>query len=84
MCEDYRAGATLDRAADEADYAAGRKIEPPLLALWGEAGLPPLASRLRRRRRWARNVRGQGVPGGHFLAEEAPEATCRALLDFLG
>ena len=39
-CEDYRAGATIDRAADEADFAAGRKIVPPLLALWGEAGIP--------------------------------------------
>lgn len=83
MCEDYRAGATLDTAADEADLAAGRKIEPPLLALWGESGIPAAGeSPLDVWRRWARDVRGQGLPGGHFLAEEAPEATLRALLDF--
>ena len=35
MCEDYRAGATIDRALDEADRAAGRRIAAPLLALWG-------------------------------------------------
>lgn len=25
MCEDYRAGLTVDRAADDADHAAGRR-----------------------------------------------------------
>jgi len=83
MCEDYRAGATLDRAADEADLAVGRKIEPPLLALWGEAGIPAAGeSPLDVWRRWAVDVRGLGIPGGHFLPEESPEATLRALVDF--
>ena len=83
MCEDYRAGATHDRWADEADLAAGRKIGPPLLALWGEAGIPAAGeSPLDVWRRWAVDVRGQGLPGGHFLAEEAPEPTLRALMDF--
>jgi len=83
MCEDYRAGATLDLAADEADSAAEHKIEAPLLALWGVSGIPAAGeSPLDVWRRWARDVRGQGVPGGHFLPEEAPEATSRALLDF--
>ena len=76
-------GATLDRAADEADFAAGRKIVPPLLALWGEAGIPAAGTNpLDVWRRWANDARGQGVPGGHFLPEEAPEATAKALLDF--
>jgi haloacetate dehalogenase len=35
MCEDYRAGLGPDRAADDADQAAGRKITAPLLVLWG-------------------------------------------------
>ena len=83
MCEDYRAGATHDRAADEADLAAGRKIEPPLLALWGEAGIPAAGeSPLDVWRRWAVDVRGLGIPGGHFLPEKSPEATLRALVDF--
>jgi haloacetate dehalogenase len=29
------------------------------------------------------DVRGQAVPGGHFLPEEAPEETLAALLPFL-
>ena len=82
-CEDYRAGATIDRALDDADLAAARKIEPPLLALWGEVGIPAAgASPLDVWRRWARDARGQAIPGGHFLPEESPEATLAALMDF--
>lgn len=84
-CEDYRAGATLDRAADEEDLVAGRKIRAPLLALWGGAGFPaqgedPLAVW----RRWAYTVEGRAIDAGHFLPEEAPEETTAALLAFLG
>jgi haloacetate dehalogenase len=83
MCEDYRAGATLDRAADEADFEAGRKIEPPLLALWGEAGIPAAGtSPFDIWKAWAKDVRGEPIRAGHFLPEEAPEATLRALQDF--
>src|SRR6187551_1864979 len=38
ICEEYRAAATLDRAHDEADRAAGRRIRCPLLALWSRDG----------------------------------------------
>jgi haloacetate dehalogenase len=31
----------------------------------------------------ADNVRGQALPGGHFLPEEVPEETLAALLSFL-
>ena len=34
MLEDYRAGLTIDRADEEADRAAGRRISCPLLLLW--------------------------------------------------
>ena len=85
-CWDYRAGATVDRAHDEADRAAGKRIEPPMLALWGDAGIPaggdaegPLAVW----RRWALDVRGQAIRGGHFLPEENPADTLAALIEFL-
>jgi haloacetate dehalogenase len=82
-CEDYRAGASLDRIHDEVDQAAGRKIEAPLLALWGEAGIPargrPLVEAWRD---WAGDVRGAAFDCGHFLPEEASDATVRALLGF--
>ncbi len=38
ICEDYRAGAGIDLEMDEADYKAGRKIECPVLLLWGATG----------------------------------------------
>ena len=41
MCEDYRAGASIDTALDEADRAAGRRIRCPVLALWGARGALP-------------------------------------------
>ena len=82
-CEDYRAGATLDRLADEIDHAAGRKIEAPLLALWGAKGIPAEGvSPLDVWRQWARDVRGHAIDCGHFLPEEAPEATAQALMNF--
>ena len=41
MCEDYRAGASVDAAFDEADREAGRTIACPVLVLWGgRGGLP--------------------------------------------
>lgn len=83
-CEDYRAGATLDRADDEADQAAGRKISAPLLVLWGGRGLGGGdAATLDVWRQWAENVQGRPIAGGHFLPEENPEATLAALLAFL-
>lgn len=82
-CEDYRAGATIDRVLDEADRSAGRKITAPLLALWGGTGIPARGeSPLDVWRRWASNVSGQAIEGGHFLPEEAPEATAKALAAF--
>jgi haloacetate dehalogenase len=80
-CEDYRAAATIDIAHDDAD--GGRKVDCPLLALWGENGIigkvfDPLA--LWRER--ASDVRGHGLPGGHYLAEECPDLVARAFADF--
>lgn len=84
-CEDYRAGAGLDVDADEADCAAGRTIDCPVFALWGESGIPAEgASPLDAWRELAPKVTGYGVESGHFLAEENPEATLEALSDFFG
>jgi haloacetate dehalogenase len=82
-CEDYRAAATYDYALDEADKRAGRRIAAPLLALW--AGRGQVASWydvLAVWREWADDVRGGPIEAGHFLAEEAPDATFAALHDF--
>jgi haloacetate dehalogenase len=83
-CEDYRAGATIDYALDEADLQLGRKIECPLLALWGDRGRPHKRRQvIETWKRWAADVQGAGVDCGHFLPEEAPAETARALGAFL-
>jgi len=79
-CEDYRAGATLDVAHDEADRGH-RRIACPVLALWGGAR-PARFDNLAVWREWADDVRGGPIPSGHFLAEEAPDETHAALRDF--
>ncbi len=80
-CEDYRAGATLDRSIDEADLAAGRKIESTHQVLWGTRGLPGGAP-LDVWRELASDVSGQQIDSGHFLPEENPQATLAAMLGF--
>jgi haloacetate dehalogenase len=84
-CEDYRAGRTTDLAFDEADRAAGRKIACPMLAIWGESGIPSeTRSPLDTWREWATDVRGFAIDCGHYLPEENPQATAQALLEFFG
>jgi haloacetate dehalogenase len=82
MCEDYRAGATIDYALDEADRGQ-RRITCPLLALWGGRGkLAEWYDVLAIWRDWADDVRGRALDCGHYLAEEAPEATYAELAAF--
>jgi haloacetate dehalogenase len=80
-CEDYRASATIDLEHDRDD--TGRKLDCPLLVLWGEKGVvnrlfDPLAD-------WrgvAKDVRGRTLACGHYLPEEAADETCSELLGF--
>ena len=82
MCEDYRAGATIDFALDEADRGK-RRIDCPLLVLWGRKGpLDKWYDVLGIWRDWAGNVRGRALDCGHYLAEEAPEETAAELAAF--
>jgi len=81
ICEDYRAGATIDYAHDEADRGK-RKISCPLLVLWGTRGSLGAWDALAIWREWAEDVRGRAIDSGHFLAEEAPEETYAQLHAF--
>lgn len=82
-CEDYRAGATTDRQFDEADVAAGNKIRCPMLALWGESGIPSKGTNpLDIWKNWAIDVSGRAIKSGHFLPEENPADTAKAMLAF--
>lgn len=81
-CEDYRAAASIDLEHDRADE--DKRIECPLLVLWGEKGLMHKAYDVLGT--WRDKARiapqGQAVPSGHFLPEEAPEETYQALRRF--
>jgi haloacetate dehalogenase len=80
-CEDYRAAASIDLAHDEADL--GRKLDCPLLVLWGANGVVARTyDVLEVWRERARDVRGRALPCGHYLAEEAQEQTLSELLLF--
>ncbi|MGH6911017.1 MAG: alpha/beta fold hydrolase [Phenylobacterium sp.] len=83
ICEDYRAGARFDRALDEEDKAAGRKIACPVHILWGGKGaLAAWYDTLAIWREWANDVRGQAIDCGHFIPEEKPAETLAALRAF--
>ncbi len=81
MCEDYRAAATIDMIHDDADE--GRKLDMPLLALWGVHGvIERCFDCLALWRMRAADVRGYALPGGHYLAEECPELVQTELKSF--
>ena len=80
-CDDYRAAAGIDLAHDAAD--AGRRIACPLLVLWGEKGFVGRSyDLLAVWREKAADVRGCGLPCGHFLSEEAAGDVARFLAEF--
>jgi len=81
-CEDYRAAASIDLQHDETDMQ--QKVGCPLLVLWGEKGFVGRKyDVLATWRERADHVQGQAIPSGHFLPEEAPEETYKALQTFL-
>jgi haloacetate dehalogenase len=81
-CEDYRAAASIDLAHDAADR--DRRVGCPTLVLWGAQGaMGRLYDVLASWRDYAREVSGEALPCGHFLAEEAPAETLSALRRFL-
>lgn len=84
VCEDYRAAAGIDLEHDRADRDAGRLIQQPLLALWGAEGVVHRCFRpLDEMRKVARDVAGEPLPCGHYIAEEAPELLLERVLPFL-
>lgn len=87
VCEDYRAGATIDPAMDIADRDAGRKVDCPVMLLWGrdshmghqrenpQVAWGPYASDIRIARE---------LPCGHYPTEQVPDLTLAALREFFG
>jgi haloacetate dehalogenase len=88
ICDDYRAAATVDLKFDAATRENGDRIDCPTLVLWdGDGGLErwygDAGGPLEIWRRWARDVTGQPMPGGHFFPEAYPEQISRLVARFL-
>jgi haloacetate dehalogenase len=85
MCEDYRAGLGIDRAHDDADRRAGRRVRCPVMLVWAarddleDLYGDPLAVW----EEWADVLRGARLDCGHHMAEEQPEALAAELRAFL-
>jgi haloacetate dehalogenase len=84
MCEDYRAASTIDLEEAKKDIEEGRNIKCALRVLWGKKGViercfDALAE-------WRavsdREVSGEAVDGGHFIAEEVPDLLVRHVKEF--
>jgi haloacetate dehalogenase len=84
VCEDYRAGASIDLVHDQASRTAGQKIACNTLVLWGAKGVvnrlfAPLTL-------WQAQctgmVTGQTLATGHFIPEELPQETANLLRGF--
>ncbi len=81
-CEDYRAAGTIDLEHDRADR--GRKINTPVLALWGaRAVVGKLFDCLADWREVTNRVTGRAIDCGHFLPEEAPLETLAEIERFI-
>ena len=73
-CRDYRATATCDFEMDSVDRE--RKVEIPLMVVWGARGQPPEREREFADvwSKFATNiVRAEGFNCGHYIAEEMPD-----------
>jgi len=81
-CEDYRAAATIDLVHDRKDL--NKKLQMPLLALWGKQGvIAALFDCLADWREVALDVRGRALQCGHFIPEEKPKELLAELRRFL-
>ena len=86
ICEDYRATFGVDLDTDTKDFDAGRRIECPVLLLWGATGGVGRNHNPGPAEIWksyASNiVAAKAMPSGHYLSEEAPVETTAALREF--
>ncbi len=83
-CEDYRAAASIDLVHDRESREKDIRVECPLLVLWGQHGViercfKPLAEW----QRAARDVRGEALDSGHYIAEEHPALLLERVTRFL-
>ena len=86
MCEDYRAGLTIDRRHEAADRDAGRQIRCPMMFLASsDDDIDIHGDPVTIWRPWvAGELSGAVIHSGHHQAEQAPEELSAALGAFLG
>jgi haloacetate dehalogenase len=83
MCEDYRAGASIDLKHDAADL--NKKIGCPLRVLWAEKGaMGRIYDVMAIWRERGRKVSGRPLPGGHNLQEDVPEMVEEEIRNLIG
>lgn len=87
ICEEYRAAATIDIEHDTEDQKNGRKIQCPIHVLW--AGEGPLDTWYKNEggplaiwKKWAIEVNGNSIKGGHFFPEESPDLIAQSFISF--
>lgn len=88
-CEDYKHGATTDLEAQEKDQKEGRKIDVPLLLLFGKDFIGKRYDFSTVWNDWVQDgvkITNHGLPNevGHFGAEEAPEECGEVIGKWLG
>lgn len=85
MCEDYRAGLTIDRDHDAQDRANGRTLRCPTLVLWAtdDDQVDIYGDPLQPWRAWAPDLQGGPIHAGHHIAEDAPNALADRIATFL-
>ncbi len=85
MCEDYRAGATVDMEEARNDLEVGRLLESPLRVLWGKKGV--IEKTYNAISEWKEvhatgQVDGESVDCGHYIPEEAPDVVVKHVREF--
>lgn len=84
FCEDFRAGASIDRQHLDADRSEGKTLAMPTLIVAGEASFPSAGpSLINAWREWRHDVIEARVDSGLFPMEEASTETLAVLEAFL-
>ena len=85
ICEDYRAAATIDMIDDKKSRDDNIKINVPLLILWGNKGkLEQWYQTLSIWKKYcSKEVKGNAINSGHYLAEENPDEVIESIKNFL-
>jgi haloacetate dehalogenase len=85
MCEDYRAGASIDMEEARKDIEANRLVKCPVRVLWGKKGV--IEKSYDAISEWKEvhasgEVDGRSVDCGHYIPEEAPDVVVKHIKDF--